>query len=126
MGTVIRNNICKGEDMRYKQIQVNGVRWLEHRYVWTQANGEIPKGMQIHHINGKKLDNRLENLALVTDQENKSKMDMRGTGYQYRPKYKRPYMSRRKHNGKMTYGGYFGTPCGAYMASMMYFVGLNA
>ena len=38
----------------YIQMSVKGQPWLEHRYVWTQVNGRIPKGMQIHHINNNK------------------------------------------------------------------------
>ena len=36
-----------------------------HRIVWQRYNGEIPKEHMIHHINGKKRDNRIENLELV-------------------------------------------------------------
>jgi len=37
----------------------------EHRLVWEEAHGPIPKGYIIHHKNGKRDDNRLENLELV-------------------------------------------------------------
>lgn len=40
---------------------------LEHRWVWEQAHGPIPRGAMIHHINGIKTDNRIENLQLVMD-----------------------------------------------------------
>lgn len=39
---------------------------LEHRYLWEKAYGPLPKGHIIHHLNGIKSDNRLENLAAMS------------------------------------------------------------
>jgi len=41
-----------------------------HRLVWETFVGAIPKGLEIHHKNHNKSDNRLKNLALVTHKEN--------------------------------------------------------
>ncbi|MCF7861153.1 HNH endonuclease [Candidatus Woesearchaeota archaeon] len=38
----------------------------------TFKKGHIPKGYVIHHINGNKLDNRMENLSLMINSEHRS------------------------------------------------------
>lgn len=46
------------------------IRILVHRLVWETFNGEIPKGMEIDHINRDKTDNKLSNLRCVTHIQN--------------------------------------------------------
>ena len=42
-------------------------RVFEHTYVWEQANKkQLPKGWIIHHLNGIKDDNRIENLVALS------------------------------------------------------------
>lgn len=41
-------------------------RTLEHHFVWWKNTGElVPSGYVIHHKNGKKWDNRFENLEVM-------------------------------------------------------------
>ena len=44
---------------------------FEHVLVWEAHHGPVPKGMEIHHVNHDKLDNRIENLKIVTRLEHK-------------------------------------------------------
>lgn len=43
-----------------------------HQWVWITFVGEIPKGYDIHHINGNPKDNRVENLCLIESSKHKS------------------------------------------------------
>lgn len=54
----------------YYKIRLNGKQVSVHRAVWILHNGEIPDGMVINHINNNSLDNRIENLELVSQAVN--------------------------------------------------------
>ena len=58
----------------YIQIPTSEGWVLEHRYIWQKHNGPIPRGWIVHHLNGIKNDNRIENLVAVS-RTNHSPMD---------------------------------------------------
>lgn len=49
----------------YLVVNIKKKSQMQHRKVWIEHNGPIPEGYHIHHIDGNKLNNNIENLMLV-------------------------------------------------------------
>lgn len=78
-------NVSNGGRYVSLHATVNGVkhRYLAHRIIWEMHNGKIPGGMCIDHIDGNGLNNRIENLRVVslsTNQRNSRAPKNNSTG----------------------------------------------
>jgi hypothetical protein len=50
----------------YLAYKINNQIYFEHHLIWELHYGPIPSGYVIHHKNGNKVDNRIENLEMMT------------------------------------------------------------
>ncbi len=54
----------------YKYIKVGENEWkTEPAIVWEKANGKVPEGYRIFHLDGNGLNNNLDNLMLMSNNE---------------------------------------------------------
>lgn len=53
----------------YRKKKIAGRTFQVHLLVWIAANGPIPPGMVVHHIDHDKRNNDIANLVLMTHQE---------------------------------------------------------
>jgi len=106
-------HVCKSTG--YIQVGIEGSLYQAHRLVWLLCTGEDPGEFQLDHINCDKCDNRIENLRLVTNQQNNmnlsgaqsnSKSGVLGV---YWNKAKNKWQTKIGHNGKIIHLGYFYT-----------------
>jgi len=115
-GTLMRSKVS------YYTVTIKQVRYLAHRVVYALHYGVDPGDMQIDHINGNGLDNRIENLRLATNSQNSmnrrmqknNSSGMRGVFWNQRRK---AWMAYIKINKKQKIIGYFKTiheACCAY------------
>lgn len=58
--------------MGYIGMMHNGKRMFQHKVFWERVNGKVPEGYVIHHKNGIKDDNRIENLEIMSHSKHSS------------------------------------------------------
>ena len=91
---------------KYIRTYKDGVKSQLHRDIWIEANGDIPEGMCIDHINGDVEDNRLENLRCVTQSQNKHNSNFKGFSYDKRwDRRHKPWKAKITIEGKEIYLG---------------------
>ena len=55
----------------YMRYRADGRKQFEHRLVWEAHFGKLPEGMLIHHKDGDKTNNAIENLQAVTPRDHR-------------------------------------------------------
>lgn len=68
-GKHLKGQVGHGGGKGYKVIEIGGRRYRAHRLAWMYVHGVWPEH-EIDHINGNRLDNRMENLRDVTRRVN--------------------------------------------------------
>ena len=115
--TVVKN--CVNQSGGYCRVGLNGGLVMYHNIIWILSTGkDIPSGLMVDHINGNRLDSRMENMRLVTDRVNLQNMEIHRKGrlvgaafHKRRGKYQASI-----YIGKIIYLGYFKTEQEAHRA----------
>lgn len=102
-GYLSANLYCEGKLKQKSVHQIMAITFLNHK---PDGNN----GLIVDHVNNNHLDNRLDNLQLITQRENTSK-DKRGGSSQYVGvdwyKQNKKWRARIRINGKLKYLGLF-------------------
>lgn len=88
----------------YRIIKINGNPYKAHRLIWAYHYESIPSNLQIDHINRIKHDNNIENLRLVTSQENNWNTNAKGCSQRKKSKRWQAYI---QVNDKLKHLGFF-------------------
>jgi hypothetical protein len=85
----------------YQYIKIKDCQWeLLQRHVWTQANGEIPKGSVVIFLDGNYLNCELSNLQVISRKENMARNTIQRYPAELQEVMKLTSKLKRKTNGK--------------------------
>jgi len=92
----------------YKEVSIDNRNYRSHRIIWKLVFGSIPNDMQIDHADGDGMNNRLNNLRLVTNAENQRNRRA-DTGRKFKGVYKKGngFKVELTHKGERLYLGYY-------------------
>lgn len=93
----------------YRRIKIDGKPYKEHHLTWLYFYGYLPTKM-IDHINGNKIDNRIENLREVTgsqNQQNRENPKNNSSGYKGVSKCGNKWRAQIQINGEKIHLGVF-------------------
>jgi len=105
---------CLDKANGYMRITINKKSYSVHRVIWIYHNGSIDDSLCIDHINRARNDNNIENLRLVTQQENTWNM-ANVKGYHWNKRNKK-WQTQIKANGSSKHIGYFDNEQEAHQA----------
>jgi HNH endonuclease/AP2 domain len=95
----------------YVTIEIRGRKYGAHRLAWIYTYGAIPEGIEIDHKNLNHSDNRLENLRLATESQNKINSPRPlVNGYRGIYWHRNGWVARIKKDGKHFHLGKFDDP----------------
>ena len=99
VGTINVRSDAKGR--LYQYIKIKDSHWeLLQRYVWTQANGEIPPGSVVIFLDGNYLNCELNNLQVISRRENMARNTIQRFPAELQEIMKLTSKLKRKTNGK--------------------------
>ena len=89
----------------YLSCGINKKKYYIHRLIWIYHNGNINNNLFLDHLDGNRLNNKIENLRLVTAKVNCE--NSVGKGWTYIKGRAKPYLARIVINKKVKCLGYF-------------------
>ena len=99
VGTI--NVRLDSQNRPYQYIKIKDSHWeLLQRYVWTKANGEIPRGSVVIFLDGNYLNCELSNLQVITRKENMARNTIQRYPAELQEVMKLTCKLKRKTNGK--------------------------
>jgi hypothetical protein len=112
--------LCSNHIDGYCQVKFDNTMIFYHIIIWILSTGkDIPTGLEIDHINGNRIDNRMTNLRLVTSRGNSQNMGKHRDGKLvgcYYNKHNKKFIASIYISGKNVYIGLFKTEQKAHEA----------